>query len=118
MQVLKRALHILFIFSRSLVSSSQSACGLVDEAFQSGEELNYKVNYNWGLIWLESAHASFTIKATIQNGRKCFRFNGSGSTYPKYDWFFKVRDKFETIVDSQNFTPVKFMADIYEGSKR
>lgn len=44
-------------------------------------------------------------------------FTGSGSTYPKYDWFFKVRDVFETTVDSASFRPLKFTAAISEGNK-
>ena len=73
------------------MSFSQVSCGLQPDAFSAGEELNYKVIYNWGLIWLVSARASFKVKSIGHNGRACYHLIGSG-TYPKYDWFFKVRD--------------------------
>jgi hypothetical protein len=69
------------------------------------------------MIWLESATASFKVKSAIYNGKKAYTFQGSGSTYPKHDWFFKVRDEFETQVDSASFRPMKFRAEINEGSK-
>ncbi len=96
----------------------QNDCSIKNSAFSSGEELNFKVNYNWGPIWLESAFASFKVSSSRWNGRNCYLLTGSGSTYPKYDWFFKVRDVFETYVDSESFRPVKFHADIHEGNKK
>lgn len=108
-----------FVFLLVLVQLSQlqSQCGMQGMAFQSGEKLDFKVNYNWGLIWLESATASFKVQSSTFKGKKTFIFNGSGSTYPKHDWFFKVRDLFETQIDSATFYPIKFKAEINEGSK-
>ena len=102
----------------SLNASAQTNCGIKNAAFSSGEVLNYKVVYNWGFIWLESAEASFKVNSGTYNKKGAYIFTGSGSTYPKHDWFFKVRDLFETHVDSASFRPLKFRADIHEGSKR
>jgi hypothetical protein len=116
--VLGRRLLILFIIFNGRCLTSQVSCGLKPIAFSAGEELNYSVIYNWGLIWLESAQASFKVKSGIHNGKSCYLLNGSGSTYPKYDWFFKVRDVFETYLDSASFRPLKFQANIHEGNKK
>lgn len=97
---------------------SQTNCVEKNIAFSTGEELHYKVIYNWGMIWLESAHASFKVGSAKLNGKNCYLFTGSGSTYQKYDWFYKVRDVFEAHVDSESFRPLKFRADIEEGSKK
>ena len=97
--------------------SAQEKCGVKNSAFMFDEELQYKVIYNWGPIWLESAYAAFTVKPANLNGKACYLFNGSGSTYPKYDWFYKVRDVFETYVDTESLRPLKFKAEILEGSK-
>lgn len=112
-----RILFFLFLFTSSR-SYSQISCGLIHNAFTSGEELNYKVIYNWGPIWLESAEASFKVKAANYNGKGCYLLTGSGSTYSKYDWFYKVRDVFETYLDSTSFRPLKFQANIQEGNKK
>ena len=112
---------IVLLFHFFLLSCelySQTSCITKNSAFSSGEELHYKVIYNWGMIWLESAHASFKVGSAKVNGKNTYLFTGSGSTYPKYDWFYKVRDVFETQVDSQSFRPIKFHADILEGSKK
>lgn len=116
-----KLLKIFFLscfLSLSFGGSSQTDCVKKNIAFAAGEELNYKVAYDWGLIWVESAHASFKVKSGSLNGRSCYVLNGSGSTYPKYDWFYKVRDVFETHLDSESFRPLKFRADILEGSKK
>ncbi|WP_317896557.1 DUF3108 domain-containing protein [Aurantibacillus circumpalustris] len=106
-----------FILARPALHS-QTSCVTKNNAFASGEELHYKVIYNWGLIWLESAYASFKVSSSKINDKHVYSFTGSGSTYPKYDWFYKVRDVFEAQVDSESFRPIKFHADISEGSKK
>lgn len=112
-------LCLLFIFFLPITQSlAQIPCGLHHNAFTSGEELNYKVVYNWGPIWLESAEASFKVKAAEHNGKGSYLLSGTGSTYPKYDWFYKVRDVFETYLDSTTLRPMKFQATIQEGSKK
>jgi hypothetical protein len=117
MMQLRIVLVPIFCFLQFL-SFSQFPCVTKNLAFSVGEELNYKVIYNWGLIWLESGHASFTVRQGQLNGKSCYLMNGSGSTYPKYDWFYKVRDVFESYVDTNTFKPLKFRADIWEGNKK
>jgi len=117
--MLVRLLFILILLTFTSASFiAQQTCTVKNLAFKSGEQLDYKVVYNWGLIWLESAEASFKVGSGTYNNKKSYIFNGSGNTYPKHDWFFKVRDEFITIADSASFRPLKFTADIYEGSKR
>jgi hypothetical protein len=103
-----------FLFSRQY---AQTPCGLRNRAFTTGEELKFKVVYNWGPIWLESAFAKFTVEETVYQKKKSYLFKGTGSTFPRYDWFYKVKDEFESIVDSASFRPMKFNAEINEGSK-
>jgi hypothetical protein len=98
--------------------NAQPTCGVMNTAFTSGEELKYKVIYNWGAIWLESAEGLFVVKKAELMGRTCYHLTGTGFTYPKYAWFYKVQDVFETYVDSQTFRPLRFRADIEEGGKR
>ncbi len=103
-----------FIFFRQW---SQAQCAFPSHAFKSGEVLQYDVAYNWGMIWLESATAAFRVTAAQNAGKKAYLLTGTGSTYPKHDWFFKVRDKFETLLDSASFRPLRFTAQMNEGSK-
>jgi hypothetical protein len=109
---------LVFLFSSQCTSYGQTACGVRNTAFSSGEEFQFKVIYNWGAIWIESAEATFTVKHTDLKGRACYQLSGTGFTYPKYNWFYKVQDAFCTYVDSASFRPMRFIADIREGGKK
>ncbi|MDI1353589.1 MAG: DUF3108 domain-containing protein [bacterium] len=109
---------LLFLYLNSFSVLAQNGCTISNHAFSEGEELRFKVVYNWGPIWLESAEARFNVNSGNYSGKKCYVFTGKGNTYPRYDWFFKVNDEFETYVDTLTFRPLKFRADIYEGSKQ
>lgn len=111
-------LFLLLFLTTPLQSVSQSNCGLKNKAFKIGEELQYDVVYNWGLIWIESAYGTFKVGSADFQGKQCYALSGSGGTYEKYDWFFKVRDQFEALVDTETFRPIKFKADILEGNKK
>jgi hypothetical protein len=97
---------------------AQNSCKIKNKAFKTGEELQYVVIYNWGMIWLESAYGTFKVGSTNYQGKSCYALSGSGGTYSKYDWFFKVRDQFEALVDTESFRPLLTKVDILEGNKR
>ena len=44
-----------------------------------------------------------------------FHIIGKGRTAPFFDWFFKVRDVYETFFDTSNVRPKKFIRRISEG---
>lgn len=102
----------------SFTLPGQNSCNLSTRAFSSGEVLRYRVNYNWGPVWLESAWAQFSVSEVVnENGKPCFYLKGEGSTHKNYDWFFKVRDLFETWMDTTTLRPSKFSASMNEGGK-
>jgi hypothetical protein len=43
---------------------------------------------------------------------------GNGKTYPSYDWFFKVRDVYESFVDTATMLPYKFIRNVSEGKNK
>ncbi|MGB3949358.1 MAG: DUF3108 domain-containing protein, partial [Bacteroidia bacterium] len=109
----KLLIIVIALFSTKL--QAQKNCSVTNHAFQAGEELNYVVNYNWGAIWMTTAEVTFSTKLEELNGKKVFHFEGIGGTYPKYDWFYKVRDKYESYADTLNLKPLRFKRDVYEG---
>jgi len=106
------------VFTFTFPAVSQTGCVNQNTAYSPGEELNYKVIYNWGMIWLESGQSSFKVSSTQIKNRTIYVFNGTGSTYTSYDWFYKVQDVFESYVDSATLRPLIFSASIREGSKK
>jgi len=112
-----RIFFFLFTLLANKHTAAQYSCSIKDLAFKTNELLEYKVVYNWGLVWLESGSSAFSVNSTIYNGKPAYFFKGQGGTFSKYDWFYKVNDVFEAIVDSVTFRPLKFTASINEGSK-
>ena len=102
---------LLFYFT----SSGQKNCSIDNNSFKAGEQFNYKIYYNWGAIWMEAGEASFCVFLNTLNGRSVYHFVGLGATYPKYDWFYKVRDKYESYADTGSLKPLRFIREAKEG---
>ena len=96
--------------------SAQKGCTVTNQTFHAGEQLTYVINYNWGAIWLTTGEVGFSAAIAEVNGRKVYHFRGIGGTYPKYDWFFKVRDKYESYADTATLRPIRFFREVNEGS--
>lgn len=111
---MKRFTFYLLLFF-SITAHGQKNCSLENNSFKAGEQFNYKIFYNWGAIWMEAGEASFSVFLNTLNGRKVFHFVGTGATYPKYDWFYKVRDKYESYADTLSLKPLRFIREVKEG---
>jgi len=90
---------------------SYNACDMVNTTFQAGEELTYKVYYNWNFIWLAAGEATFKVE---DQGDQYY-ISAKGRTFKSYEWFFKVRDKYETYVDKETLLPSLFVRNVQEG---
>ncbi len=102
------------LFSGTYVEKGKD-CKVVNSAFQSNELLYYKVFYNWGVIWVEAGEAAFTCKLTNYKEKPAYYFTGTGRTFDKYSWIYKVRDKYESYADTANLKPYRFIRDVKEG---
>ncbi len=110
----KGVLLILLSFSSGLFC--QTNCSVVNRSFMGGEEFTYKVVYKWGFIWVEAGEAAFSAQLSSLNGKSVYHFLGTGVTYPKYDWIFKVRDKYESYADTMTLKPLRFAREVREGN--
>ncbi len=84
-----------------------------NKAFKDGEFLKYKLAYgimNAGEATLEVKK----VKKKIQ-GRDILHIIGRGYSISAFDWFFKVRDKYETYLDEEGIFPWLFVRRIEEG---
>ena len=97
---------------------SQQTCEISKLAFSKDESLNYEVYYHWGLIWANAGEANFSINKEALGGRKVFYISGTGKTYGSYDWFYKVRDKFESWVDTATLKPIRHIRNTKEGGTK
>mgnify|MGYP001158149428 CR=1 FL=1 len=96
---------ILFSFSFSVFAQSNLP-------YKLGEVSKFTISF--GLIDVGSADLEIVETKKIGN-KQTFHIVGKGKTSPFFDWFFKVRDIYETYIDTSSLLPVKFLRDINEG---
>lgn len=106
----------VFVFFASLLSSSAAQDELRkinNEAFRTGEVLKYRIHY--GII--DAGEATLEIKDELQKfgGRECFHMIGSGKSVGAFNWFFKVKDRYESVVDKEAMIPWLFIRRVNEG---
>ncbi len=93
-------------------------CGIKNISTQPGEQIDFTVYYNVAGIYVNAGSAVFSNKLEKLNGRPVFHITGSGRSNAKYDWIFKVRDVYETYIDTMTMQPLLFSRDVHEGSTR
>ena len=109
---------LLLIFSIHiflLQAQNNSSCGVKNNVFKSGEVLQYVITYNWLLVWTDVGAVKFEAKTEKKNGKELLMLKGMGTSYPFYDWFFKVRDVYTSWVNPKTLLPVYYHRDVNEG---
>ncbi len=79
--------------------------------FNVGEELTYKIYYNWNFVWLPAGEVVFKVS----DEDNFYHLSARGRTYSSYEWFFKVRDSYDTYIDKQTLLPMNSIREVNEG---
>jgi hypothetical protein len=112
---MKRPLLITLLLAASLaLNADDEFCGIRNTAFQAGETSVFRVYYTLG-VYIAAGEASFTVTPERLNNRPVYHITGEGKTYSFYDSFFRVRDKYETYMDTASLQPLKFIRNVDEG---
>jgi hypothetical protein len=84
-----------------------------NRAFTHGEFIKYKVYYGW----IDAGFASIKIQDQPAEmcGRSTYRVVGIGESSRTFDWFFKVRDRYESYIDKEMMAPLAFVRRVDEG---
>lgn len=96
------------------IQAANDFCGIRNTAFRQGESITLKVFYTLGM-YIGAGEATFTSTLEKLNGKPVYHITGEGKTYSFYDNFFKVRDKYETYIDTATMQPLKFIRNVDEG---
>ena len=82
-------------------------------AFKRKKKITYRIHYGF----MDAAIASLEIKEENKQigGRNTFHVVGLGITKGSFDWFFKVRDRYETYMDEEAILPWVFIRRVDEG---
>ena len=83
--------------------------------FQPGEKVKYVMTYNWFLVWTDVGEVTFEVNKSELNNRQVYHLIGKGKTYSFYDWFYEVRDIYESWVDPETLKPYYYKRDVNEG---
>lgn len=83
------------------------------DAFEPGEKLRYRIHY--GLV--NAGYATFYVDEDLRTvaGEPHYVIQVTGRTASGWDWFYKVRDYYTTIVSTKTLLPTIFKRDVREG---
>ncbi len=96
----------------------EDPCITHNYAFLAGESITYKVYYKLAGVYVGAGEAVFTSALDQINGKPVYHVVGDGKTYSFYDNFFKVRDKYESYIDTLSLQPYKFIRNVNEGGHK
>src|ERR1039458_9297037 len=107
----------LFIIGSFIPSFSQPTVRVAtNNAFSYGEKITYKIKYNLYLnVNVGEVNFEITPKPEMIAGNSCFHVISTGSTYGFYDPFYRVRDRYETYIETASLLPMLFIRDVHEG---
>ncbi len=103
----------LLIFSWQVFAQNE-CCVMKNKSFKDDEKLTFRVFYNVGFVWINAGNVRFTTKSEELNHHKVYHITGVGKTAKSYV-FFKVNDKYETYIEKETMSPVRFVRNVNEG---
>jgi len=115
MQYAKLSLLVICLCSLGFTQGDDTFCSIRNTAFKGDEEIRMKVFYSTMGMYVGAGEAVFNASVERLNGKTVYHFTGDGKTYSFFDNFFKVRDKYESYVDTATMLPYKFVRNVDEG---
>jgi Protein of unknown function (DUF3108) len=112
-----RVVSILLFITLSLpLWANDDFCSIKNSAFLSGENITYKAYYAVASIYFAGGEAELNIKQEELKGNAVYHIVATGKSNKFLDRVFKVRDKYQTYIDTGTLKPYKFIRDIHEGN--
>ena len=105
---------ILFLVSVRL-TAGDDFCGIRNNSFRTGEKLSLIVFYSALGLYVNAGTANLTVTSERLLNKPVYHIIGTGVTNSSYDWIFKVRDRYETYIDTGTLQPYKFIRNVDEG---
>jgi hypothetical protein len=112
---MKKTTLFLTLITSCILFGAANFCGTKNTSFKAGESITFKAYYHLGAMNAGAGEATFSTNIEKFNNKIVYHIIGAGKTYKSYDWFFKVRDKYETYIDTATMQPLKFVRDVKEG---
>ena len=106
---------VLILVTGFSLKAGDDFCGIRNKSFNPGEVVTMKVYYTTLGMYIAAGEASFTVSLEKFNGKPAYHCVGVGKSYSFFDNFFKVRDRYESYIDTSTMLPLKFIRDTNEG---
>lgn len=84
-------------------------------AYKAGEKLSFSIHYTWGIIDADMGVADISLDTVRVDGVKSFHCRIRGSSIRIYDYFFRVREDFNSWFACEGLAPIRFTRDTREG---
>ena len=91
-------------------TATETCLNVENNAFQSGEELTYKIYYNLNFVWIPAGEVTFNVSEMGEQ----YHFSAEGQTYSSYEWFYKAYNKLDSYVDKTTFLPQTSLRSVRE----
>lgn len=115
---MKLIISLLLLLLANVSPQQGEFCGIHNKSFQAGEQVTMKVYYTTLGMYVGAGEARFNTTLETFNGVPVYHCVGTGETYSFFDNFYKVRDRYETYIDTATMLPVKFIRNVYEGGSK
>jgi len=113
----RKAIFIIVLIFFSQILFAQDT--IVNTAFKAGEYLKYRVFYSSAIMNATAGEAILTVSEVQDKqygeNKEYYRITGLGNSKGMFNWFYKVRDKFESFVDVNTLLPYAFFKNTHEG---
>ncbi|MBK9800936.1 MAG: DUF3108 domain-containing protein [Bacteroidetes bacterium] len=115
MKTINKLLKLVLMLSLIFISTTQAQelRSIQNNAFKKGEVITYRVHY--GIIDAGIARLEVLDEEKKYGNRDAFHIVGTGKSRGAFDWFFKVRDRYETFIDAEAIVPWVFLRRVDEG---
>ncbi|HEY2649698.1 MAG TPA: DUF3108 domain-containing protein [Puia sp.] len=96
----------------------EDGCSIENTSFTGGEYAAYKIYYTLAGVYFEAGSVNFTCKYEQLSNKPVYHITAFGKTIPFYDHLYKVRDKYETYIDTGSLLSYQFSRSVVEGSTK
>jgi hypothetical protein len=102
MKSINGILCVLLITLSLPLKAGDDFCGNPNHAFQANESITFRVYYTLAGVYFAAGEATFSVQLEDLNGKPVYHV--------------KVRDKYESFIDTSNMQPLKFIRNVSEGN--
>lgn len=111
-------LGVLFTGTNKTVPENDDFCQIRNSSTKPGEQITFTVYYTLAGVYVNAGTAVFTNSLEKLNGVPVYHITGEGRTNSSYEWFYKVRDVYQTYMDTATLKPLKFIRSVQEGGHK